>query len=311
MRTLYSDCQYCCLQMFVLPLCGHTAFFSSVKRFTGRGLCVSWIPFETIFCSLDTSHPRFVSLYCPWACNAPCSPTCEEEAAASLSPSDTGTALLGTRERLGDKQASGTSDAPDKPTVETRRLDPYSAVSADTFSLICKAYTVIHLWCYGGKKRFMTHNKLLRSCMWWGNQGRKWGGNSLLHATLIHPSVRETSPLCTPHLKGPEDDDCRSTVRWSQVCSEVSAGPPRSIWTLRRLPQPLDPWRVDNIAAWAKTVRCSNMHHASVWAEEGDLLHTPRVLYQPDLDSSDKEHSVNLCFIRNIDNVFLIGQYDQ
>ena len=73
----------------------------------------------------------------------------------------------------------------------------------DTFGLICKAYTVIHLWCYGGKKRFMTHNKLLRSCMWWGNQGRKWAGNSLLHATLIHPSVRETSPLCTPHLKGP------------------------------------------------------------------------------------------------------------
>ncbi len=73
----------------------------------------------------------------------------------------------------------------------------------DTFGLICKAYTVIHLWCYGGKKRFMTHNKLLRSCMWWGNQGGKWGGNSLLHATLIHPSVRETSPLCTPHLKGP------------------------------------------------------------------------------------------------------------
>lgn len=62
----------------------------------------------------------------------------------------------------------------------------------DTFGLICKAYSVIHLRCYGGKKRFMTHNKLLRSCMWWGNQGRKWGGNSLLHATLIHPSVRET-----------------------------------------------------------------------------------------------------------------------
>lgn len=73
----------------------------------------------------------------------------------------------------------------------------------DTFGLICKAYTVIHLWCQGGKKRFMAHNKLLRSCMWWGNQGGKWGGNSLLHATLIHPSVRETSPLCTPHLKRP------------------------------------------------------------------------------------------------------------
>lgn len=73
----------------------------------------------------------------------------------------------------------------------------------DTFGLICKAYSVIHLRCYGGKKRFMAHNKLLRSCMWWGNQGRKWGGNSLLHATLIHPSVRETSPLCTPHLKRP------------------------------------------------------------------------------------------------------------
>lgn len=73
----------------------------------------------------------------------------------------------------------------------------------DTFALICKAYTVIRLWCCGGKKRFMTHNKLLRSCMWWGNQGGKWGGNSLLHATLIHPSVGETSPLCTPHLKGP------------------------------------------------------------------------------------------------------------
>lgn len=69
--------------------------------------------------------------------------------------------------------------------------------------LICEAYTVIHLWCYGYGGRFMTQNKLLRSCMWWGNQERKWAGNSLLHATLIHPSVRETSPLCAPHRKGP------------------------------------------------------------------------------------------------------------
>jgi len=46
----------------------------------------------------------------------------------------------------------------------------------DTFALICKAYTVIHLWCYGCKKRFMTHNKLLRSCMWWGNRR---GGNGV------------------------------------------------------------------------------------------------------------------------------------
>lgn len=73
----------------------------------------------------------------------------------------------------------------------------------DTFGLIWEAYTAIHLRWYGGKKRFMSHNKLLGSCMWWGNQKRKWAGNSLLHATLIHPSVRGTSPLCTPHLKGP------------------------------------------------------------------------------------------------------------
>lgn len=55
--------------------------------------------------------------------------------------------------------------------------------------LICEAYAVIHLWCYGCGGRFMTQNKLLRSCMWWGNQEGKWAGNSLLHATLIHPSV--------------------------------------------------------------------------------------------------------------------------
>lgn len=106
----------------------------------------------------------------------------------------------------------------------------------DTFGLIWEAYSAIHLWWYGGKKRFMSHNKLLRSCMWWGNQKRKWAGNSLLHATLAHPSVRETSPLCTPHLKGPWDDHWGLTVHWSQVCYEVNTGPPCSIWTLWRGP---------------------------------------------------------------------------
>lgn len=126
----------------------------------------------------------------------------------------------------------------------------------------------------------MAHNKLLRSCMWWGNQGGKWGGNSLLHATLIHPSVRETSPLCTPHLKRPQDDHCRPTVHGTQVWCEVNTGPPCSIWTLRRLPQLLDPRSVDIIAARAKNARCIT----SLWAEEGKCVSKGGVL--------DLQHSV-------------------
>lgn len=70
--------------------------------------------------------------------------------------------------------------------------------------LICETCAVIHLWCYGCGGRFMTQNKLLRSCMWWGNQEGKWAGNSLLHATLIHPSVggreKKKKPCHYAHL---------------------------------------------------------------------------------------------------------------
>lgn len=112
-------------------------------------------------------------------------------------------------DRLHRTAPCAASDAPDKlwhmlPGSSQRCFCILPAPSPnDTFGLIWEAYRAIHLWWYGGKERFMSHNKLLRSCMWWGNQKRKWAGNSLLHATLIHPSVRETSPLYTPHRKGP------------------------------------------------------------------------------------------------------------
>lgn len=132
----------------------------------------------------------------------------------SLSASHSGTALLQSWDAFKGERASCTSwlSVPAAPFLTARHMLPASVhprIPPSTKSqwhllvLICEAYTVIHLRCYGYGGRFMTQNKLLRSCMWWGNQERKWAGNSLLHATLIHPSVRETSPLCAPHRKGP------------------------------------------------------------------------------------------------------------
>lgn len=163
------------------------------------------------------SQPEFVQSVLPVGPSNHSSPTCEVEGAASLSHPVQGQLYYGPESCLkisrpvahrGSVHWIRRSWQADKcntsPGSLRYCLNMLPAPNPnDTFGLICKAYTVIHLWCYGGKKRFMTHNKLLRSCMWWGNQGRKWAGNSLLHATLIHPSVRETSPLCTPHLKGP------------------------------------------------------------------------------------------------------------
>lgn len=134
----------------------------------------------------------------------------------------------------------------------------------DTFGLICKAHTAVRPRYDDGNKRFMAHNKLLRSCMWWGNQRGKWAGNSLLHATLIHPSVRETSPLCTPHLKrarGQSKQTHRALIPgllWGQQRS-----PPCSIWTIRWTPQLLDAWTIGNIDAQAK--RASHL----LWVQGG------------------------------------------
>lgn len=77
----------------------------------------------------------------------------------------------------------------------------------------------------------MTQNKLLRSCMWWGNQEGKWAGNSLLHATLIHPSVWK-KPCHYAHLiekkgpriiiVGPQYTDPRSAARSAEVSPAAS-----------------------------------------------------------------------------------------
>lgn len=94
--------------------------------------------------------------------------------------------------------------------------------------LICEAYAVIHLWCYGCGGRFMTQNKLLRSCMWWGNQEGKWAGNSLLHATLIHPSVwkkkipRHYAQGSRSIIAGPQYTNPRSAARSAEVSPSAS-----------------------------------------------------------------------------------------
>lgn len=197
---------------------------------------------ETVMDAAMIVHPGLCCLQCLWAQMSTVVPSARWRKHHRR-------ALLWDREPFGGKQTGCTSrlrvPPPPLPTSLWHMLPGSSQRCVcilpapspnDTFGLIWEAYSAIHLWWYGGKKRFMSHNKLLRSCMWWGNQKRKWAGNSLLHATLTHPSVRETSPLCTPHLKGPWDDHWGLTVRWSQVCYEVSTGPPCSIWTLWRGP---------------------------------------------------------------------------
>lgn len=70
--------------------------------------------------------------------------------------------------------------------------------------------------------------------MWWGNQEGKWAGNSLLHATLIHPSVwsEKKKPRHYAHLiekKGPriiiagsQYTDPRSAARSAEVSPAAS-----------------------------------------------------------------------------------------
>lgn len=141
--------------------------------------------------------------------------------------------------------------------------------------LICEACAVIHLWCYGCGGRFMTQNKLLRSCMWWGNQEGKWAGNSLLHATLIHPSVggrkkKKTLPLCAPHQKkcpriiiaGAQYTDPRSAAGSAEVSPAASGA-------LRRLPN-------SSINSTAASLLCAQHKVApcitSIWAENWEFI---------------------------------------
>lgn len=80
---------------------------------------------------------------------------------------------------------------------------------------------------HDGNKRFMTHNKLLRSCMWWGNRG--WGNGLEILFFMPHWFILQwEKPPHYAHLiwKGPGADYSRPTEHWSQVCCEVSKDPP-------------------------------------------------------------------------------------